>query len=192
MTSYLKQFLQNPKTTGAIAESSKELAQLIVKMSNIKAASTIVEFGPGAGIFTKEIIKNIDHKKTFFAIELNKDFIIQLREKLPDATVYHDSVVNIKKYLRIHDLESCDCIISGLPWASFKISEQKEMINKTVQALSSNGEFLTFMYLHATIFPSAQRFKMLLEKKFSSVKKSAIVWKNLPPAFVYHCKKSRI
>jgi len=189
VASYIKQFLHNPITTGSITESSKELAQLIVKISNIKDASTIVEFGPGAGIFTREIIKNIDESKTFFAIELNKDFIKKLREKLPDAIVYHDSAVNIKKYLRMHDLENCDLIISGLPWASFNTAEQKKIVNKAVQALSPNGEFLTFGYLHATILPSAQRFKMHLEKEFLSVKRSEIVWKNIPPAFIYHCKK---
>jgi phosphatidylethanolamine/phosphatidyl-N-methylethanolamine N-methyltransferase len=37
------------------------------------------------------------------------------------------------------------------------------------------------------LLPAGGRFFKLLKKNFSEVKKSPVVWKNVPPAFVYRC-----
>jgi phosphatidylethanolamine/phosphatidyl-N-methylethanolamine N-methyltransferase len=50
--------------------------------------------------------------------------------------------------------------------------------------------FSTFAYIHALKMKKAQSFEKLLREKFKSVKRSKIVWGNLPPALVYHCSLS--
>jgi phospholipid N-methyltransferase len=37
--------------------------------------------------------------------------------------------------------------------------------------------------------PGGRRFRRLLEANFSRVIATEIVWRNLPPAFVYRCEK---
>jgi len=37
--------------------------------------------------------------------------------------------------------------------------------------------------------PAGQRFRSLLNENFRSVEISPILWRNLPPAIVYHCQK---
>jgi phospholipid N-methyltransferase len=58
-----------------------------------------------------------------------------------------------------------------------------------VDVLPKGGYFTTFAYLQGTILPTGINFRKRLEKYFSSVEKSRVVWLNIPPAFVYRCKK---
>jgi phospholipid N-methyltransferase len=183
-------FIKNPLRTGAIVPSSKKLASLIANSAKIKNAKLIVELGSGSGIFTGEILKHKHDKTKFFSLEINKDLANKVQKKYPKSRIYADSIENIKKYLGKQGLpKKIDYIVSGLPWASFDTKMQDKFLKEIYNNLSSDGEFRTYAYVHASCFPNAISFKRKLEKKFSKVAKSRIVWNNIPPAFIYICKK---
>ena len=189
MLNFIKQFLLNAKQTGAIAKSSEELADLITDSVNLKNAKVIVELGPGTGIFTKKILEKKSKKSIFFALETNPFFASETKNNCSDAIVYRDSAICIQKYLFKHKVKACDCIISGLPWAAFGNNLQQELINSIFSSLRNGGEFATFAYIQGPLLSAGKRFKNMLEEDFSQVAKTRIVWKNIPPAFVYQCKK---
>ena len=60
MLKFLIQFLKNPINIGAVAPNEKFLAKKMIKSIQFDCAKCIMEYGPGTGSFTKEIIK---HKK---------------------------------------------------------------------------------------------------------------------------------
>ncbi len=186
---FFRQFLKNPIETGAIASSSTGLSQLITDRAQLSKKKCVVELGSGTGVFTKEIIHKISTNCIFFSLEINRQFVAETKKNCPTATVYHASALDIKKYLLKHDQTSCDCIISGLPWAGFDQKLQEELLNAAYDSLVDGGEFLTFAYLQGLVFPPGIKFKKLLKKKFRQVEKTRIIWKNLPPALVYHCRK---
>ncbi len=186
---FIKQFLLSPKKTGAIASSSEELAELITNKCNLSDAKVVVELGSGTGVFTEKIIKKINSKTIFFVLEINSFFIKKTKKRCLGVKIYKDSAINIDKYLKLNKVDICDCIISGLPWASFDKKLQETLIDKIVSVLKPGAEFVTFAYLSGIILPSAKRFRNILNKKFRNVNKTRTVWKNLPPAFVYYCKK---
>jgi phosphatidylethanolamine/phosphatidyl-N-methylethanolamine N-methyltransferase len=185
---FAKEFLLNPRKTGAIAQSSNSLSNLIVNTSNIKNSRHIVELGPGRGSFTKKIMQDLPEESKFFALEVNDNFITETKKVCPKIIIYKDCATKINQYLKINNMPSCDTIISGLPWAAFNKDLQEKLIDGIKNSLSKDGEFLTFAYLQGALLPSGRRFKSLLDRNFKTVKKSKIVWNNLPPAFVYHCK----
>ena len=186
---YLKEFIRNPIKTGAIAPSSASLAKLITKTANLKNTKSVVELGTGNGIFTEKILSRISPDCNFSSIEINANFVEKTRKRCPDAKVYHDSAENLKKYLATYNNQKCDCIISGLPWATFDKNSQNKLLNTVIDSLEENGIFLTFAYIQGLLLPNGKYFKNLLLRNFSTVKKTKIVWQNLPPAFVYYCKK---
>lgn len=186
MINILKEYIKHPIRTGAIAPSSPELAKFITETANLVKANTIVEIGPGTGVLTEEIINKINGDKKFFALEINPRLAKIARERCPKAIIYQDSAANIKKYLAG---ENCDCVISGLPWTGFKKEQQQKILNEIYDSLEPDGEFLTFAYIHAIFLPAGRRFKKMLQEKFSQVETTKIIWDNLPPAFVYYCKK---
>jgi phospholipid N-methyltransferase len=186
---FFKISLKNLKETGTIAASSKKYSKLITDSANLSSKKCVVELGPGDGVITKEIIKQISSKTKFFCLEINKQFVVETEKNCPKAKVYHASALEIKKYLNKHDESTCNCIISGLPWALFEQEKQEEIIDEVYKSLENGGQFLTIAYITGIFFPSGIRFKKLLKKKFSDVKKTKIIWSNFLPAFAYICTK---
>ena len=103
MFRFLKQYILDPKKTGAIATSSNRLAELITESANLPKAKTVVELGSGTGAFTEKILKKINENTIFFSIELNPYFAKETKKRCPDAIVYNDSAENLREYLLKHN-----------------------------------------------------------------------------------------
>ena len=158
-----------------------------------ETAKLIVEFGPGTGAFTGEAIRCCQPHTRFFAIEQNEDFAQHMREKYPDKTTYCDSVANVGGLCEQEGFDaenSIDGIICGLPWAAFSEELQDELLSATIAAMRPGGRFATFAYLQGTMLPAGMRFRRKLDATFAKVEKSPVVWRNLPPAFIYRCTKA--
>ena len=67
---FFVEFLRKPNRVGAVAPSSRSLAELIVDTAGVESADAIVEFGAGGGIFTETIEKARPAGSLFFAIEI--------------------------------------------------------------------------------------------------------------------------
>lgn len=186
---FLKQFVLHTTKTGAVAPSSKGLADLITDTAGLHSASAVIQFGTGTGVFTEKIIQKIPDETRFFALEINPDFVKATRKRCPQAVVYHDSAANAKKYLGELGISECDCIICGLPWAAFSEELQNELLDTIIDILRPGGKFLTFAYLQGLLMPAGMRFKKKLSTRFNSVTKTKTVWLNFPPAFVYCAEK---
>jgi phospholipid N-methyltransferase len=186
---FIKQFVFHPTKTGAVAPSSKGLADLITNVADLSNTSAVIEFGPGTGVFTEKIFQKISKNTKFFALEINPDFVEATRNRCPEVIVYQDSATNAKKYLNELGLKECDCIICGLPWASFSEDLQNELLDTIIDVLKPGGKFLTFAYLQGLLLPAGMRFKKKLSARFNKVTKTRTVWLNLPPAFVYCAEK---
>lgn len=186
---FLKQFLISPSVTGAVASSSEDLATLIVGVADIPHMQSVVELGSGTGIFTEKILHRLNNSAVFFALEVNPYFVQETLQRCPAATVYQDSVSNLREHLDRHHVDRCDCIISSLPWAGFGNRKQETFLQTVVDVLKPEGKFLAFAYIHTLLMPSGRTFRTNLFEKFGKVVTTKTVWKNLPPAFVYACRK---
>ena len=182
-------FVRRPTAVGALAPSSRALAHAMIRNCNLQSADTVVELGPGTGAFTGEILSVIGESTTFFALELSANLTHLLRRRYPTLTVYNDSAEHLQEYLQKHAKKQADVILSGLPWASLPLSVQDRVLGAITGALPPGGEFLTFGYVHARKFPNASKFRQRLERLFTAVDPLKIVWRNIPPAFIYHCVK---
>jgi phospholipid N-methyltransferase len=182
---FLKEFLRQPAATWAIAESSGELADLITDTADLSHASVVVEFGSGTGVFTERILEKLSEDATAIALETNSAFVAETRRRCPQALVFHDSAVNTAHYLQSAGLEQCDRIICGLPWACFSRNLQDQLLDTIMEVLTPGGKFLTFAYLHGLLLPSGRRFRRCLSSRFQEIVETRVIWKNLPPAFVY-------
>lgn len=186
---FLKESLIEPKKIGAITESSEELAKKIIAVANLKNVKTVVELGPGTGIFTEKIAKNIPPNALFFALEINETFVKKTKERCPGVVVYHAGAEEICKYLSLHGKKRCDCIISSLPFASFDKKTQEKIFAAIDDALAPYGQFITFSYFYTALLEEGKHFRKLLQQNFSHIRRSDIIWRNVPPAFVYSCRK---
>jgi phosphatidylethanolamine/phosphatidyl-N-methylethanolamine N-methyltransferase len=186
---FLWTFLRSPVATGAVAPSSPGLARRMVEEAGIETAETVVELGPGTGPFTRAILDRIGPRTFFLAMELNPEFAAGLSQRFPGLTVVNDSAERLPDHLKAHGRAAADTILCGLPWAGFSRDHQERLMGAVVDSLRPGGRFATFAYIHACWLPPGRRLRRLLRSRFSHVERSRIVWRNLPPAFVYRCRK---
>ncbi len=185
---FLSAFLREPARVGSFVPSSPALAQTMLDGCDLKNSRTVVEFGPGTGAFTRLILERLGRHATFLALELDDKHVRGLRQRFPRLSVYRDSAEKIQKYLALHRRTKADYIISGLPWANMPVNVQEQILSAVLGSLAPDGMFATFTYVHACWLPRARRFRERLEKYFAEVRTSPIVWRNVPPAFVYRCR----
>lgn len=186
---FLKQFVLHTRKTGAIAPSSNGLSDLITDSADLHNASAVIELGTGTGVFTEKIHQKIPDNTMFFALEINPQFVRATRNRCPEVNVYHDSATNAKKHIVELGINECDCIICGLPWASFSDDLQNELLDTVIDVLKPGGKFLTLAYLQGLLLPAGIRFKKKLSSRFDKVSKTRTIWLNLPPGFVYCAEK---
>jgi len=188
-TNFLLQFLRNPSQTGAVLPSSGYLAEAVVDWLDLGAARSVLEYGPGTGSFTPHILKRVGMDCRFLAIERNATLAEEFRRKLPDVELIQDSVENVRAICDRAGIDSVDCIVCGLPWAAFTEDLQRRLLDSMMTVLRPGGQFVTFAYLHGLPLPAGRRFASRLPEYFSEVRKSRTVWRNVPPALVYRCRR---
>jgi len=161
----------------------------MVSWINLADARAVLEYGPGTGVFTGYIIERMPAGSKFVAIELNRRLAAIFRQRHPGLTLVEDSVANVAAICRDRGLESVDGIVCGLPWASFPEDRQIQFLDAMMSVLRPGGQFVTFAYLQGLWLPRGQRFARLLPRYFRQTSRSRTVWRNLPPAFVYQCRR---
>ncbi len=186
---FFQQYVASPQKVGAVLPSSMALARVMTRLGKVSEASVVVEFGPGTGALTRAIVPELRDDADFLAIEINPEFAEALRARYPRARVVQGCATQVKAYLRRMGHETCDCIISGLPWTLFDADLQHDLLDAAREALRPGGAFLTFAYVQSPFLPGGRRFRQKLHEHFSEVSVSPTVWGNVPPAFVYHAVK---
>lgn len=185
---FISEFLSHPGRVGAIAPSSDALAHRMVEWIDWESVNAAVEYGPGTGVFTAQILEYKRPETQFFAVELNSQFASTLSARFPNATILEDSVANIETLCEQQGVSEIDAIVCGLPWAVFKDEDQTRYLDAVKRVLKPGGYFATFAYLQGMVLPSAHRFRRKLHRYFSDVYACPTVWRNVPPAFIYQCR----
>ncbi|GGO63677.1 class I SAM-dependent methyltransferase [Nonomuraea cavernae] len=185
------QFLRAPTRVGAIAPSSRKLAASVCAPVPERGEPIVVELGPGTGPFTAEIQRRLGGRGRHLAVELNEALASLLADRFPTVDVVHGDAAELSALLGGHGVDQADVVISGLPWASFPEGLQRDLLGAVASAMSPAGAFTTFSYIHAIPLSSARRFRTLLGERFEEVVQGRTVWRNAPPAFVFHARRPR-
>jgi phospholipid N-methyltransferase len=189
---FIRGVLRHPKKTGAVAPSSPFLAREIISHWPSSPEALVVEYGPGTGAITKQLVKRLQSKQSYLGFEMNPSFIQHLEKILPQLDFVHASAEKIGPECKKRDLPKADLIVSGLPWAIFDPKLQESILQATAEHLAPGGVFSTFAYVHALPLPRARQFACRLRSSFKEVKVSQVIWRNLPPAVIYHCSQEEL
>jgi len=140
----------------------------------------IVEFGAGSGTFTDALLKKITLGSSLSIFEIDPLFIkkLQLKYKGDNRVVVYS--LGAEESTKFFEPESIDYIISSLPFGFMNSALVFHILESAKHILKKQGKFIQFQYflqnkkhIHQ-IFPKVRyRFTLL----------------NLPPAFIYICKK---
>ncbi|MFM7596240.1 MAG: class I SAM-dependent methyltransferase [Flavobacteriales bacterium] len=179
---FILQFLKKGNKVGAVAPSSRFLAAKMLKHIPFDHCETIVEFGPGTGAFTGYIQKRMKPTARLIIIELNETFYHDLNERFANSNteIIQGSATDLSQILADRGIQRADCIISSLPLAIFNETLREQILAAAHQSLSHGGHFVQFQY--------SLQSKKAIQRHFNQMN-LAFTPLNLPPAFVYSCKK---
>lgn len=186
---FLKTFVAHPGAIGAVWPSSASLADAMVAGIDWRGVDAVLEYGPGTGAFTAQILAAMRPEARLLAIEQNAELAEVMRSKFPQVTVVEDSVEQVRAICDQHGITEVQAIVSALPWAAFPEARQTRLLEAMMTVLSPAGEFATFAYPQGLLVPAGRRFRRKLSEFFPSVEKSPTVFRNFPPAFVYRCRR---
>ena len=180
---FLLQYITRPRTVGAVLPSSKYLARKMVMGVDFERAAYVVEYGPGTGVFTDEILRGLGSDAKLLLLERNPDFAALLERKYEayeNVTVVNDTAEQVGKYLNMYSIPKADYVLSGLPFASLPNEVSENILKETMKILAEGGKFITFQY-------SLLR-KDLFSRHFPEITITR-EFRNIPPAYVLSCTK---
>lgn len=179
---FFKNFLRHPLMLGSAVPSSRYLISRMLDHVDWEHTRTIVEYGPGVGTFTRPILERMSPEAKLLAIELNDNFAALLRTEIPERRlqVAHGSCVEVKRWMKSHQMPEADCILSGIPFTVLPVHLRHKILISTRNALASGGVFVLFQYTR-TVLPHLQKVFSSVEEDFEPL--------NILPARVYVCRK---
>lgn len=173
--SFLKQWFHAPLRTGAIAPSSKQLANAMVFAAAAQPGGKILELGPGTGIVTHALIAAGISEGDLILVETNPHFAKSLAQKFPKAKIIINDAFLIVQELAEQGAE-ISAIISSLPLFVYKKQQRELLYQNALRLVGPQGRLVQFTYnLVSPVAPKAN-FRATPSRR---------IWANMPPATVW-------
>ena len=148
MALFALNFFKHPRMLGSIIPSSRFLIERVLRQVDWKRARVIVEYGPGVGTFTSEILRRMRPDGLLIVLETNPEFVEFLRESIPDSRlrVVHGSAAEVGQVLAKEGELHADYVISGIPFTTLPNDVRQEVLRQTHNVLKPDGVFLVYQF----------------------------------------------
>jgi phospholipid N-methyltransferase len=173
-------FLKEPAMLGSVLPSSRYLVRRALDQIDWARAELIVEYGPGLGTFTTEILRRMVPGGRLVVFETHPDFVRHLKESLPDPRleVIHGSAEAVESTIRERGWKLVDYVLSGVPFSLMSDEVRDSILRSTRSVLDPDGAFLVYQF--------SPSIRSHLKGVFSDV-----TWefelRNFLPATVFYC-----
>lgn len=145
---------------GSLIPSSRFLVGRLLQQVDWARARVVVEYGPGIGNITRQILKRLAPNATLIAIEMNEDFVRLLREQNndPRLRVAHRSATDVHRVLKGFGHDGADYIISGIPYTTLPEEVRVRIMRESRTALNPEGSLLIYQFTRAVLPYLRQEF----------------------------------
>ncbi|HYL16436.1 MAG TPA: rRNA adenine N-6-methyltransferase family protein [Terriglobales bacterium] len=177
---FARNFFKYPAMLGSVVPSSPFLVNDVLSQVDWKKARLLVEYGPGVGTITREILKRMHPEAVLVAIELNTEFVSFLQDEVTDPRlrVVHGSASDVRTLLGELNLGRVDYIVSGIPYSVLSDEQRREILRESREALNPDGALLVYQFT-GTVLP-------YLKSNFGSVQQDFQLL-NILPARIFYC-----
>lgn len=182
------------QSTAAVAPSSRYLAREMVRPLPLASARTVVELGPGTGVMTEALLDSLPADSTVLAFEISISFVRHLRKKFDDPRliVVHAGAETAGDELRRRGITRVDAVLSSLGSSLMPDGLMQSILAGLQPFLDSKSVFTQFQYMHRIRLRDGRvsyfDVEHLLREFFGDIQRSS-VWINIPPAFVFNCRR---
>jgi phospholipid N-methyltransferase len=177
-------FVKHPRMLGSIIPSSRRLVRRLLAPVDWDAVSVVVEYGPGVGTITVEVLRRLGPRARMVAIDTNRAFVAHLRRTVTDPrlSVVHGSAAEAGAILFDLGRTRADVVISGIPFATMPRALREEILFRTRAILPARGSFLVYQFSRAVRVHLLGHFAEIHEE-FEPL--------NIMPARLFFCRPER-
>lgn len=167
---------------GSVIPSSRFLIKNLVRRIDWNTTQVVVEFGPGPGNITEELLRLATADAKIIAVELNSNLAALLRERITDPRliVVEGSAADIDTIIKRHGIDAVDVVISGIPFSIMPDEVRRSVLDKSREVLRPGGSMLVYQF--------SRKVRSDLRRVFGTVS-DAFEPLNFLPAHIFHCVK---
>jgi phospholipid N-methyltransferase len=178
---FARNFFRHPRMLGSIIPSSRFLIKQVLAPIDWGQARVIVEYGPGVGSITSEILRRMRPDATLIVIETNPEFVSFLRSSSDDERLHvvEASAESVVEILRQHGHEKANYVISGIPFSTISAPLRERILRKTCSVLEPHGSFLVYQF-STRVLSDLQRIFRYVRHEFEPL--------NVLPAHLFFCR----
>ncbi len=177
-TMFFKGFLKHPVMVGSIIPSSETLIKHMLKRVDWQQTKVFVEYGPGVGTFSQQILHNIPADGTYIAIDTNPDFIEYLAETIQDSRFRPvlGSAADVEQIVKDSGFDHADYVLSGLPFSTLPSGVGPAIAAATGRIIRPGGAFLVYQF--------RAKARDFIAPHFKRIDREMEFW-NIPPCFLF-------
>ncbi len=182
---FFKGFVANPVMVGSIIPSSGALIRKMLAPVDWKSVRLFVEYGPGVGTFSQDILDRLTPDATYIAIDTNPEFIDYLSRHFTDQRFRPilGSAADVEQIVKDSGFDHADYVLSGLPFSTLPEGVGPAIAKATFATLRPGGAFLVYQFRAKArnyLQPFADRIDQAVE-----------YW-NIPPCWLFWAWKEDV
>ncbi|MGM0506825.1 MAG: class I SAM-dependent methyltransferase [Bacteroidota bacterium] len=142
---FIKNFLRDPDVA-SITPTSQRCVRRVSSHIDFDRDITIVEYGPGDGVFSHYFLENMTPDSKLIMVENNEDFAAHLSDSIrdPRARIIHGRAGDVVDYLEPDEVGQVDYVVSGIPFSFLKKDRKIKVLEATQTILKPEGRFLAY------------------------------------------------
>lgn len=201
---FLRRYIAAPHVVGAVAPSSRGLAQaLSAPFAARTEAARVLEVGAGTGAVTRVIAERMGIADRLDICEIEEPFADAIQRDLIDSgplnKAHREGRVRLLRcpVQAVDETAAYDFVISGLPFTAFSAQDVGHIVEVIQRNLKPGGVFSYFEYVFLrrlgrmfSMGEKRKRFVAVSELLDQLIERHQFdrktVWWNLPPAYARH------
>lgn len=142
---FIKNFIKD-RNVAAITPTSIRCVKRVCKHIDFAHDFTLVEYGPGDGVFTRFLLRRMSAGSRLILVEANQDFVQHLTNTIDDERVslHHLLADEVESIIDSQDIGCIDYVLSGIPFSFFDKERKRAILEATRTILKEGGKFLAY------------------------------------------------
>lgn len=180
---YLKSFFKD-KDVASVTPTSKYCVRRVCNPINFDQDINIVEYGAGAGVFSRYVLQHMTPESKLYLFETNELLFDKLKE-IDDSriTLFDQSVEYVTELIPDDRVGKINYIISGIPFSFLDEDTKKSVLRQSVDLLKEGGRFLAYQ--------TSGHLEEPLQNVFGNVN-TGWEWRNIPPMTICQAEKRKM
>ncbi|MCX2729031.1 methyltransferase domain-containing protein [Saccharopolyspora sp. NFXS83] len=188
---FVTRAVRQPGTVGAVLPTSEYVARAVAEVVPASGTPTVLELGPGTGALSGALRERLPAGSDHLAVEIDPELVRYLNSTKPWLEVIEGDARHLVELLAAANRTQVDAVISSIPWTLLPADQQRALLREVSKVLTKEGVFTTVTYVTTLWRANTIAFTEILRETFEEVLPRSTVWRNVPPARVYVCRRPR-